>query len=151
MHKLSLKELSAGLKARRFSSRELTQHYLGRIERHDRDLNSFITVTAERALAQADAADARLAAGEGGALTGIPLVQKDIFCTTGVRTSCGSKMLDRFIAPYDATIVRKLDSAGCARILVQKLPEGERWAAILDRLQRASGIDGADPLELGAG
>ncbi len=116
MHKLSLKELSAGLKARRFSSRELTQHYLGRIERHDRDLNSFITVTAERALAQADAADARLAAGEGGALTGIPLVQKDIFCTTGVRTSCGSKMLDRFIAPYDATIVRKLDSAGMAML-----------------------------------
>jgi len=112
MHTLSLKELSAGLKAKRFSSRELTEHYLGRIGRHDQALNSYITVTAERALAQADAADACLAAGQAGALTGIPLAQKDIFCTSGVRTSCGSKMLDKFIAPYDATIVRKLDGAG---------------------------------------
>ena len=112
MHTLSLKELSEGLKARRFSSRELTQHYLGRIGQHDKALNSYVTVTADRALAQADAADARLAAGQGGALTGIPLAQKDIFCTSGVRTSCGSKMLDKFVAPYDATIVRKLDAAG---------------------------------------
>ncbi len=105
-------ELAAGLRAKKFSSRELTQHYLGRIGRHDQALNSYITVTGERALAQAAAADARLARGETGVLTGIPLAQKDIFCTSGVRTSCGSKMLDKFIAPYDATIVQKLDGAG---------------------------------------
>jgi len=112
LHELSLRELGEGLRAKKFSSRELTQHYLGRIGRHDPALNSYITVTADRALAQADAADARLAAGQGSILTGIPLAQKDIFCTSGVRTSCGSKMLDKFIAPYDATIVRKLDGAG---------------------------------------
>jgi len=112
LHELSLRELGEGLRAKKFSSRELTQHYLGRIGRHDPALNSYITVTADRALAQADAADARLAAGQGSTLTGIPLAQKDIFCTSGVRTSCGSKMLDKFIAPYDATIVRKLDGAG---------------------------------------
>ncbi|HEX4871043.1 MAG TPA: Asp-tRNA(Asn)/Glu-tRNA(Gln) amidotransferase subunit GatA [Nevskiaceae bacterium] len=108
MHTLSLTELAAGLRARRFSSRELTQHYLARIAAHDGALNSYVTLTAEQALQQADAADARLARGEGGPLTGIPLAQKDIFCTEGVRTACGSKMLDRFVAPYDATIVRKL-------------------------------------------
>ncbi|MDR3417117.1 MAG: Asp-tRNA(Asn)/Glu-tRNA(Gln) amidotransferase subunit GatA [Nevskia sp.] len=112
MHKLSLKQLSDSLKARQFSSRELTQHFLDRIGRHDPALNAYVTVTAERALRQADAADARLAAGGTGVLTGIPLAQKDIFCTLGVKTSCGSRMLDRFVAPYDATIVEKLDGAG---------------------------------------
>ncbi|MCI0749720.1 MAG: Asp-tRNA(Asn)/Glu-tRNA(Gln) amidotransferase subunit GatA [Nevskiales bacterium] len=112
MHTLSIRQLSEGLRARKFSARELTQHFLKRIEQHDKKLNSFITVTAERALTQADAADARLAKGEGGPLTapllGIPLAQKDIFCTRGVKTSCGSKMLDTFVAPYDATVVRRL-------------------------------------------
>jgi aspartyl-tRNA(Asn)/glutamyl-tRNA(Gln) amidotransferase subunit A len=108
LHQLSLRALAEGLRAKRFSARELAQHYLDRISRHDATLNSFITVTAEQALAQADAADARLARGEGGALTGIPVAQKDIFCTRGVRTSCGSRMLDRFIAPYDATLVDRL-------------------------------------------
>ena len=108
LHRLSLAEMAAGLKARTFSSRELTQHYLDRIAAHDPALNSFVTVTPEIALAQADAADARLAKGEASALTGIPLAEKDIFCTAGVRTACGSKMLDKFIAPYDATIVTKL-------------------------------------------
>ncbi|GAC1624694.1 MAG: Asp-tRNA(Asn)/Glu-tRNA(Gln) amidotransferase subunit GatA [Nevskia sp.] len=112
MHTLSIKQLAAGLRAKKFSSRELTQHYLTRIAAHDGALNSYVTVTAGRALAQADAADAVLAKGGGGALTGIPLGQKDIFCTAGVRTACGSKMLDKFIAPYDAHIVQKLDAAG---------------------------------------
>jgi len=111
MHDLSISELAAGLRERRFSSRELTRHYLDRIARLDPQLNSFITVTAERALQQADAADALLARGEGGRLTGIPLAQKDIFCTEGVKTSCGSRMLDTFVAPYDATVVRKLHAA----------------------------------------
>ena len=112
MHTLSIKQLAAGLREKKFSSRELTQHYLARIATQDAVLNSYVTVTAERALAQADAADAALAKGEGGTLTGIPLGQKDIFCTKGVRTACGSKMLDTFIAPYDAHIVQKLDAAG---------------------------------------
>jgi len=112
MHTLSLAEMSAGLKARKFSSRELTQYFLNRIERHDGALNSFITVTPERALQQAAAADLKLAVDEAGPLTGIPLAQKDIFCTLGVKTSCASRMLDRFVAPYDATIVEKLDAAG---------------------------------------
>jgi aspartyl/glutamyl-tRNA(Asn/Gln) amidotransferase subunit A (EC 6.3.5.-) len=112
LHTLSVRELGAGLRRKAFSSRELTAHYLDRIARLDGDLNSFITVTAERALAQADAADALLASGGGGPLTGIPLAQKDIFCTRGVRTSCGSRMLDHFVAPYDAGVVERLDGAG---------------------------------------
>ncbi|MFC4250960.1 Asp-tRNA(Asn)/Glu-tRNA(Gln) amidotransferase subunit GatA [Sinimarinibacterium flocculans] len=108
MHRQSIKALGEGLRAKKFSSRELTQQYLQRIEALDPQLNSYISVTAEQALAQADAADTRLARGEGGPLTGIPLAQKDIFCTQGVKTSCGSKMLDNFVAPYDATIVGKL-------------------------------------------
>jgi len=110
LHQLSLTAMAAGLAAKQFSSRELTQHYLARIAQFDDQLNSFVSVTPEIALMQADAADARLAAGGVGLLTGIPIAQKDIFCTTGVRTACGSKMLDKFVAPYDATIVRKLHS-----------------------------------------
>ena len=120
MHTLSLKELAAGLAARKFSSRELTQHYLARIAERDPALNCYVTVTPEIALAQADAADAKLAKGEGGLLTGIPLAQKDIFCTEGVRTACGSKMLDKFIAPYDATVVRKLH-ADSGMVMLGKL------------------------------
>ncbi|HXH02332.1 MAG TPA: Asp-tRNA(Asn)/Glu-tRNA(Gln) amidotransferase subunit GatA [Candidatus Competibacteraceae bacterium] len=112
MHSKTIAELAAALAAREFSSEELTRHYLARITSLDGRLNSFITVTAERALAQARAADRRLAAGEAGPLTGIPLAHKDIFCTEGVKTSCGSKMLDNFIAPYDATVVERLDRAG---------------------------------------
>ena len=111
MHTLSIKQLSDGLRAKKFSSRELTAHFLKRIDTLDTQLNSFITVTAEQALAQADAADALLAQGKAGPLTGVPIAQKDIFCTDGVRTTCGSRMLDRFVAPYDATIVRKLHTS----------------------------------------
>ncbi|MCP5141178.1 MAG: Asp-tRNA(Asn)/Glu-tRNA(Gln) amidotransferase subunit GatA [Gammaproteobacteria bacterium] len=112
MHEKTLAELAAGLRAREYSSEELTQHFLDRIAAHDGTLNSFITVTGERALDQARAADARIAAGETGPLLGVPIAHKDIFCTNGVRTSCASKMLDKFIAPYDATVVEKLDAAG---------------------------------------
>ncbi|TDU26817.1 aspartyl/glutamyl-tRNA(Asn/Gln) amidotransferase subunit A [Panacagrimonas perspica] len=117
MHTLSLKQLADGLRSKQFSSRELTQHYLKRIETHDPKLNSFITVTPEIALAQADAADARIKAGQAGPLTGVPIAQKDIFCTQGVRTSCASRMLDKFIAPYDATVVTKLHGEGGAVML----------------------------------
>jgi aspartyl-tRNA(Asn)/glutamyl-tRNA(Gln) amidotransferase subunit A len=112
LHTLPLRELAAGLRAGKFSAVELARHFLARIEAHDRKLNSFVTVCAESALAEAAAADARLARGEGGPLTGIPLAQKDIFCTQGVRTACGSRMLDKFVAPYDATIVGRLKAAG---------------------------------------
>jgi aspartyl-tRNA(Asn)/glutamyl-tRNA(Gln) amidotransferase subunit A len=112
MHDKSVAELQRGLRARAFSSVELTQACLARIEALDGRLNSLITVTGERALAQARAADARLADGSAGPLTGIPLLHKDIFCTSGVRTSCGSRMLDNFVAPYDATVVERLDAGG---------------------------------------
>ncbi len=116
MHLLTIAELSQRLAAGDFSSEELTRAYLERIERLDGGLNSFITVTAESALAAARAADARRAAGEAGPLTGIPIAHKDIFCTEGVRTSCGSRMLDNFVAPYTATAVERLAAAGCVML-----------------------------------
>jgi aspartyl-tRNA(Asn)/glutamyl-tRNA(Gln) amidotransferase subunit A len=89
---------------------------LARIKQYDGQLNSFITVAEEQAVAQARQADAQLASGKAGPLTGIPLAQKDIFCTEGIRTSCASKMLDNFIAPYDATVVEKFNAAGAIMI-----------------------------------
>ncbi|MCC6710122.1 MAG: Asp-tRNA(Asn)/Glu-tRNA(Gln) amidotransferase subunit GatA [Gammaproteobacteria bacterium] len=108
----SVASLAAGLARGEYSSVELTRHYLDRIAALDGALNSFITVCAEQALAEAAAADAARAAGHAGPLTGIPYANKDIFCTRGVRTSCASRMLDNFIAPYDATAVEKLRAAG---------------------------------------
>ncbi|MBW9261629.1 MAG: Asp-tRNA(Asn)/Glu-tRNA(Gln) amidotransferase subunit GatA [Candidatus Thiodiazotropha sp. (ex. Lucinisca nassula)] len=116
MHKKTIVELAAGLKAGEFSSVELTGHFLERIERLDGNINAFITTTAEQALAEAAAADEKLKAGDAGPLTGIPIVQKDIFCTQGVKTSCGSRMLDNFISPYDATVVTKLKQAGAVSL-----------------------------------
>ncbi len=118
MHTKSISQLARSLRAREFSSVELTQHFLRRIKQHQ-DLNAYITVTEELALAQAKAADERLAAGEDGLLLGLPIAQKDIFCTLGVKTSCGSKMLDNFIAPYNATVVEKLNAQGA--VLLGKL------------------------------
>jgi aspartyl-tRNA(Asn)/glutamyl-tRNA(Gln) amidotransferase subunit A len=115
-YRKTLSELAAGLRAREFSSVELTQTFLARIERAQGALNAFITVTREQALAQAAAADRALAAGTGGALTGVPIVHKDLFCTRGVRTTCGSRMLDNFIAPYDATVVARLERAGAVML-----------------------------------
>lgn len=112
LHDLSLIELTTGLRAKSFSSVELTQHFLHRIKQLDPTYNSFITVMEPQALEQAKAADTRLAKGDTSTLCGIPLAHKDIFCTTGVRTSCGSKMLDNFIAPYNATVVEQLNTAG---------------------------------------
>jgi aspartyl-tRNA(Asn)/glutamyl-tRNA(Gln) amidotransferase subunit A len=112
LHTLSIGELARRLASKQLSSVELTRYFLERIERLNPSLNAVITVTAPQALAAAALADRRLAAGERGRLLGIPLIHKDIFCTDGVRTSCGSRMLDNFIAPYDATIVEKLKSAG---------------------------------------
>ena len=107
MHKLSIAELSKGLKNKEFSSVELTQHYLDRIGVSS--LNSYITVTDELALSQAKQADLKIAKGISNILTGIPYAHKDIFCTMGVKTSAGSKMLDSFISPYNATITQKFN------------------------------------------
>jgi aspartyl-tRNA(Asn)/glutamyl-tRNA(Gln) amidotransferase subunit A len=112
MHNLTITQMIRELRQKRFSSVELTQHFLARIQKLDATYNSFISVTAEQALIQARAADQRLATGDAHPLCGIPLAHKDIFCTKGVRTSCGSKMLDNFVAPYDAAIVENYRSAG---------------------------------------
>ncbi len=111
-HTKTLAELSAMLEAGEVTSVELTQAFIERIKQHDGELNSFITVTEELALTQAKAADEKRQAGQAGPLTGVPIAHKDIFCTEGVRTSCGSKMLDNFISPYNATVVEKLMDAG---------------------------------------
>ncbi|SFV82331.1 Aspartyl-tRNA(Asn) amidotransferase subunit A @ Glutamyl-tRNA(Gln) amidotransferase subunit A [hydrothermal vent metagenome] len=109
IHHKTIAQLSQGLSSGEFSSVELTQHYLDRINASD--LNAFITVTDEFAMKQAQAADDKIAKGVGGILTGIPYAHKDIFCTNGVKTSAGSKMLDNFISPYDATVSHKLNQA----------------------------------------
>jgi aspartyl-tRNA(Asn)/glutamyl-tRNA(Gln) amidotransferase subunit A len=116
MHNKTIAELSAALRVGEFSSEELTRTFLSRIESLDSQLNSYITVTREAALEQAREADRRIAAGEGGPLTGVPIAQKDIFCTNGVKTSCASKMLDSFIAPYDATVISRFRQAGAVML-----------------------------------
>ena len=112
MHTKTLSELAALLDSKQASSVEITQHFLNRIKAQDQELNSFISVTETYALAQAQAADDLRAQGKAGPLTGLPIAHKDIFCTQGVKTSCGSKMLDNFVAPYNATVVEKLSNAG---------------------------------------
>ena len=116
MYNKSLKELSASLRSKEVSSVELSQYFLARIKHFDGELNSVITSNEEMALSAAQQADKVIASGEGGLLTGIPLLHKDIFCTQGLRTSCGSKMLDNFIAPYTATAVNKLELAGAVML-----------------------------------
>jgi len=112
----TLARLSAGLAARQYSSVELTREALSRIDRAQPQLNALVTVTAERALATAAVADRRLASGESGPLTGVPIIHKDIFCTSGVLTTCGSKMLSNFVSPYDATVVSRLGAAGMVMV-----------------------------------
>jgi aspartyl-tRNA(Asn)/glutamyl-tRNA(Gln) amidotransferase subunit A len=115
VHNKSIKELASGLRSGEFSSVELTQAFLARIKQHQ-SLNCFITVTEEAALQAAKQADARIAKGDAPLLTGIPMAHKDIFCTQGVLTSCGSLMLDNFIAPYSATVVEKLNDVGAVTL-----------------------------------
>ena len=99
MYTKTIAQLAAGLRNGEFSSEELTRAYLDRIAQYDDSLNSFITVCEAEALQQAEAADQRIKAGDSSPLTGIPLAQKDIFCTDGVLTTCGSRMLENFVAP----------------------------------------------------
>lgn len=112
MHRKTIAELASELSSKKISSIELTKLFLERIKQFDEKLNSFITVTEEHALKAAEEADKKIAQGKASALTGIPIVQKDIFCTDGIKTSCGSRMLDNFIAPFDSTVVKNLKAAG---------------------------------------
>ena len=115
MHNLTLTQISKGLEAGDFTSVEITQHFLNRINQFDQGengINSFITVTQEQALADAKAADERRAAGNATAWTGVPFAHKDIFCTDGTLTTCGSKMLSNFVPPYDATVVENMKREG---------------------------------------
>ena len=116
MHTKTIAQLAAGLRNGDFSSEELTRAYLKRIARHDDTLNSFISVSETEALQQARLADQRLKAGNGTTLTGIPVAQKDIFCTHGVLTTCGSRMLENFVAPYNATVIDKFNTAGAVML-----------------------------------
>ena len=116
MIQASLTELAAALGARKISSVELTTLFLDRIDALNPTLNAFITVDRDGALAAARAADARLAAGTAGPLTGIPIAHKDVFCTEGVRTTCASKMLENFVSPYDAHVVGQLKAAGAVML-----------------------------------
>ncbi|MCG6877052.1 MAG: Asp-tRNA(Asn)/Glu-tRNA(Gln) amidotransferase subunit GatA [Betaproteobacteria bacterium] len=108
----SLKELADALAARRVSAVELTEHCIERIGRLDKGLNAFITVDPGRSLEQARAADARIAAGHAGPLTGIPVAHKDIFVAKGWPSTCGSRMLASFVSPYDAHVVERFNDAG---------------------------------------
>ncbi|MGB0466344.1 MAG: Asp-tRNA(Asn)/Glu-tRNA(Gln) amidotransferase subunit GatA [Pontibacterium sp.] len=112
----TLAELAQGLENGDFSSVELTQAYLDRINAEDGKYNSYITVTDELALTQAKAADQARSSGNAGPFTGLPMAHKDIFCTQGIRTSCASKMLDNFISPYNATVVDKFNRAGAVML-----------------------------------
>jgi aspartyl-tRNA(Asn)/glutamyl-tRNA(Gln) amidotransferase subunit A len=116
---LTIHELHGRLRRREVSAVEAARAFLGRIEATDATVNAFLTVCAEQALAEAEAADRRLASGEVDVLTGIPLALKDIFCTAGVRTTCASKILDTFVPPYDATATARLKERGA--VLLGKL------------------------------
>ncbi len=112
----SLQQLGAALRSKKISSVELTQLYLARIAALNPELNAYITVDGETSLAQARAADTLLAQNKAQALTGIPIAQKDIFCAKGWRTTCGSKMLHNFIAPYDAHVISQFNNAGAVNL-----------------------------------
>ena len=112
MYKSTLAQLSIALESKKISSEELTRLYIERCNKHNNSLNCFITITEEEALKKARQADKKRASGDYNLLTGIPIAQKDIFCTSGTKTTCGSKMLDNFVAPYDATLIKKMNDAG---------------------------------------
>jgi aspartyl-tRNA(Asn)/glutamyl-tRNA(Gln) amidotransferase subunit A len=116
MQHATLKQLSDGLSAGKFSSTEVTLYFLNKINRLNKSLNCFISVDTARSLAQARAADALRAAGKAGSLTGIPIAQKDIFCAQGWLTTCGSKMLSNFVSPYDAHVIERFNSAGAVNL-----------------------------------
>ena len=109
MLNLSLKQLSQNLNDKTFSSHELTEFFLSRIKKYNKQLNAFITIDESSSLSMAKMADYKISKGEHKPLTGIPIAQKDIFCVEGWRTTCGSKMLENFIAPYNATVIQNFN------------------------------------------
>jgi aspartyl-tRNA(Asn)/glutamyl-tRNA(Gln) amidotransferase subunit A len=116
LHLQTLTQLAAGLEKGTFSSVDITKALLERIDSHNGTLNAFITVTAEQALADAQRADDARASGNAGVLNGLPIVHKDIFCTRDVLTTCGSRMLENFVSPYDATVVHRMAEAGAVML-----------------------------------
>ncbi|MEM7255978.1 MAG: Asp-tRNA(Asn)/Glu-tRNA(Gln) amidotransferase subunit GatA, partial [Pseudomonadota bacterium] len=112
MHTHTISQIRQHLASGEYSSREICQHLLERIKRLNESHNAFIEITEDAALAAADAADKQRATGSSAPLLGVPIAHKDIFCTKGVRTSCGSRMLENFVPPYNATVVDKLAAAG---------------------------------------
>ncbi len=116
LHELTVAQIQQQLIEKKFSSREITQHYLNRIDTLNSDYNCYITVDANGALAAADQADQAIAAGSSAPLLGVPIAHKDIFCTKGLATTCGSKMLANFVSPYDATVVSKMKVAGAVML-----------------------------------
>ncbi len=129
MHEQSVAGLIEGLREKQFSSAELTRHFLDRVASLDGQYNSFITVDEEAALTMAAAADERLANGGAAPLTGIPIAHKDIFCTAGLRTSCGSRMLDNFVPPYDATVIRRFSDEGAVLLGKTNMDEFARGSS----------------------
>ena len=116
MHDIALEAIAGALERREFSSVEITTHLLDRIERANPTLNAFVTLNREGALRAAAAADEARAGGATGPLLGVPIAHKDLFCTAGLRTTCGSRMLGEFVPPYDATVVERLGAAGCVTL-----------------------------------
>ncbi len=116
MQHATLRQLADGLAAGNYSSVEVTQFYINRINSFDAVYNCFISVDADKSLAQARAADAQRAAGKAQPLTGVPIAQKDIFCVQGWRTTCGSKMLSNFVSPYDAHVIERFNAAGAVNL-----------------------------------
>src|SRR5579862_8417219 len=116
MYSETVTELCSGLRQRKYSATELTRNLLERIQAAQPALNAFITIDAEPALAAAAAADRLLAAGDAPVLTGVPIAHKDLFCAAGSRTTCGSRMLENFVSPYDATVVARLRAAGAVAL-----------------------------------
>jgi aspartyl-tRNA(Asn)/glutamyl-tRNA(Gln) amidotransferase subunit A len=112
----SLKQLAAMLASKQISSVEMTREFLKRIDQHNPEINAYIALDQEKTLAQAAAADLRIAQGNAAPLTGIPIAQKDIFCAKGWKTTCGSKMLENFTAPYDAGVIERFDAAGAVNL-----------------------------------
>ncbi|MFM7273413.1 MAG: amidase family protein, partial [Gammaproteobacteria bacterium] len=116
MHDIPLAAIAEALARREFSSVEITEALLQRIESANSALNAFVTIDREGALRAAAAADAARARGATGRLLGVPIAHKDLFCTAGLRTTCGSRMLGDFVPPYDATVVERLAAAGCVNL-----------------------------------
>jgi len=116
LHLQTLTQLAAGLESGSFSSVDVTEALLKRIESHNGTLNAFITITAEQALAAARRQDEARASGNAGVLNGLPIVHKDIFCTRDVLTTCGSRMLENFVSPYNATVVERMAEAGAVML-----------------------------------